>query len=161
MLRNHIPLEDSILVSLAASDKTRGLLYDKLVKYKIENYFPARYKNQKDLARSYIAMENNYDRMDSLVYLSKKIITYKQQQGYVYFFKYRIQQANEWKIAMSGLQPLNEKEIASDPMISILTEIKIKKDAPLEGQLDIQLKRALFTFYKSGKNFYSGSNSNY
>ena len=35
-----------------------------------------------------------------------------------------------------------------------MTEKKIKKDEPLDEQLQKQLKKLLFTFHKSGENFY-------
>lgn len=161
MLRNNIPVADNLLNSIAANDKFRGLLYDKLVKNKLDHKFPSRYRNQMNMSRSYVIMQNDYDKMDSLVYLSNLATSYKGKQGTIYFFKYRIQEENDWKIAMSGLQPLNEKEVASEPLISVMTDVKIKEGESLEDQLNTQLKRILFTFYKSGKNFYSGNDSRF
>jgi uncharacterized protein YbaP (TraB family) len=157
MLKNNKPVADSIMQSLAANEKYRGMLYDKLVKNKIANKYPLRYRSQLDLARSYILMENDYDRMDSLVYLSKQAASYKGLPGYVYFFKYRIQKDNDWKIGIVGLQPLDEKELSSEPVISQLTDVKIKADEPLADQLNAQLKRILFTLHKSGKNFFAAN----
>ena len=42
-----------------------------------------------------------------------------------------------------------------------MTEKKIKADEPLDDQLQNQLKKRLFSFHKSGKNFYDNYNSAY
>ena len=102
-------------------------------------------------------MENDYDRMDSLVFLTKKEASFKGKPGIVYFFKYRIQQTNDWKIALTGFQPVNEKEVKPEPMIAVLSDTKLEKDEPIDEQLNSQLKKILFSFYKSGKNFYTGN----
>lgn len=155
LLRNNVAVPDSLLMALAANDKMRGTLYARLVKNNLVQKFPSRYRNQMDISRSYIIMENEYDRLDSLVYVAKQSVTYKGKPGNVYFFKYRIQKGNDWKIAMSGLQPIHENEIAESPMISVMTDVKIKEDESLAEQLSTQLKKILFTYYKSGKNFYT------
>jgi hypothetical protein len=157
MLRNNKRVPDSVMIDLASDDRYRGMLYDKLVKNKMESRFPERYKNQHDLARSYVMMQNDYDRMDSLVYLDRRATVLKGKSGYIYFFKYRVQHGNDWKIAMSGLQPLNNKNVAADPLVSELTDVKIRSDEPLDDQLNNELKKLLFTWHKSGRNFYKGN----
>ena len=159
MLRNNIHVPDSLIFSMAANDKTRGHLYNKLVKNNLTYKFPLQFSNQLDLSRSYVTMENEYDRMDTVIYLSKLNTTYKGEQGNMYFFKYRIQQENDWKIAMSGPQPVNEMKIVSEPIVSLLTEVKINETELITEQLATELKKILFTFYKSGRNFYTNSDT--
>ena len=161
LLRNNKPVADSILLKLAAEDQYRSLLYVKLENAKRLEKFPAKYKNQQDIARSFLAADKNYDKIDSIVFIKKQPAAYLDKKGVVYFFKYRVKKEDDWKIGISGLQPADEKNIATDDKITAMTEKKIKADEPLDDQLQNQLKKRLFSFHKSGKNFYDNYNSAY
>ncbi|RYY49837.1 MAG: TraB/GumN family protein [Chitinophagaceae bacterium] len=161
-LRNGKLVPDSILQKLAADDKQRGLLYNMLDRVGRLDKFPKAYANQVALSRSFVVMQNEYDKMDSIVFLKKVTSNIKNKSGQVYFFKYRIKKTDDWKIAFSGLQPMNEKEISSDDELTLLTDKKIAKDQPLDEQLQKELKKVVFSFYNSGKNFYGSDDySNY
>ncbi len=159
-LRNKKNVPDSILQKLAADDKYRGDLYYKLEEAGRLDKFPKEYATQLALTRSYVVMQNEYDKMDSIVFLKKSVASIKNKTGQVYFFKYRIKKTDDWKIAFSGLQPLKEKELSSDDALTSLTDKKIQKDQPLYEQLDKELKKMVFSFFNSGKNFY-GSDYGY
>ena len=73
----------------------------------------------------------------------------------VYFFKYRIKKDDDWKIGISGLQPENVTAVSSNDRLSTMTDKKLKADEPMDEQLQKQLKKLLFSFHKSSKNFYS------
>ncbi len=154
LLRNELRVADSILLNLAADDQYRGMLFSSLENAKRSDKFPAKYKNQLDLARSYLVADKNYDKIDSIVFLQKQPATYQGKKGTVYFFKYRVKKEDDWKIGISGLQPEDEKNISSDDKLVSMTEKKIKPDEPLDEQLQKQLKKILFSFHNSGKNFY-------
>jgi hypothetical protein len=156
LLRNNKIVADSIIQKLAADDKYRGSLYYKLEKAGRLDRFPAQHKNQLAMARSFMVMAGSSDKMDSIVFLQKQSATLKGKTGAVYFFKYRIRKTDDWKIGVSGLQPLNEKEVNSNDDLAVLTDKKIKDHEPLEEQLGRQLKIMLFSFHKSAKNFFSG-----
>ena len=156
MLRNNITVPDSVLQNLAAMDQFRGRLYSRLEKAKRLDKFPAQYKNQLDLARSYLVEDKDYDKIDSIVFLKKQQATYPGKRGTVYFFKYRIKKEGDWKIGLSGLQPENEKEVSSDDALSTMTDKKLRLDESMDDQLQKQLRKLLFDFHKSAKNFYSG-----
>ncbi|HMD01080.1 MAG TPA: hypothetical protein VKH37_13045, partial [Ferruginibacter sp.] len=160
MVRNNIAVPDSVLLNLAAADEYRGLLYTKLEEAKKLDKFPAKYKNQLDLARSYMVEDKDYDKIDSIVFLQKQIAEYPGKRGTVYFFKYRVKKEDDWKIGMSGLQPEKESEVSSNDRLADMTDKKIKIDEPLEDQLQKLLKKTLFGFHKSGRNFY-GSDDYY
>lgn len=153
-LRNNKNVPDSILQKLAADDKYRGRLYYKLEEAGRLDKFPKEYASQLALARSFVVMQNEYDKMDSIVFIKRSVASIKNKTGQVYFFKYRIKKTDDWKIAFSGLQPLKEKELSSDDMLTSLTDKKIQKDQPLQEQLDKELKKMVFSFFNSGKNFY-------
>jgi len=155
LLRNNINVPDSVLINLAAKDQYRGRLYSRLEKAKRLDKFPAQYKNQMDLARSYLVEDKDYDKIDSVVFLKKIHAEYPGKKGMVYFFKYRIKKEGDWKIGISGLQPDNEKEVSSDDALSTMTDKKLKPDEPMDDQLQKQLRKLLFNFHKSAKNFYT------
>jgi hypothetical protein len=113
------------------------------------------------MARSLLVGENEYDKLDSLVFIAKQVTGFKGKKGWVYFFKYRVKKDDDWKIGISGLQPLNEKEVSSDDDLVTMTDKKLKKDEPQEEQLQKQLKRILIVAHKSGKVFFGGSNYDY
>lgn len=158
MLRNNIPVADSILINLAAENLYRSKLYTKLEKIKMLDKFPAKYKDQFEMAKSFLLADKNYTKVDSIVFIKKQPAAYLDKKGVVYFFKYRVNKEDEWKIGISGLQPEDEKSIYTDDKLTSMTDKKVKKDEPLEVQLQSQLKKILFSFHKSARNFYGSSN---
>ncbi|HMJ48182.1 MAG TPA: hypothetical protein VK498_12695, partial [Ferruginibacter sp.] len=159
MLRNNKKVTDSILLALAANDIYRGTLYYRLEQVGKLDRFPAAYKKQLYLARSLMVAQNDFDKMDSIVFISKTSATLKDKMGVVYFFKYRVRKTDDWKIGLSGLQPLKEKELSSDDDLAFMTDKKLKESEPVEEQLQAQLKKILFSFHKSAKNFFSGDDT--
>jgi len=154
LLRNNLPVADSVLLNLASEDQYRSRLFKNLEKSKRLDKFPIRYKNQLDMARSFMVADKNYEKIDSIVFLQKQATAYEDKKGLVYFFKYRVNKEDDWKIGMSGLQPENELEVGSDDKLTSMTERKIKTDESLDEQLQKYLKRRLFSFHKSARNFY-------
>jgi uncharacterized protein YbaP (TraB family) len=161
LLKSNKQVPDSILTALAAKDFTRGTLFTKMEKIKRLDKFPAEHKTQIDLARSYLLAEKNYASVDSVVFVAKKAITFNERKGMVYFFKYRIKKEDDWKIGISGLQPENIKQVSSNDKLCFMTDKKIREDMPLNEQLEEQLKRLLFTFHKSAKNFFEQGGNNF
>ncbi|HUS02086.1 MAG TPA: TraB/GumN family protein [Chitinophagaceae bacterium] len=156
MLRNNKFVPDSILINLAAKNEYRGKLFKLLENAKLLNKFPKQYKSQADIAKSFLSS----NKLDSVVYLSGRLITFRNTKGHVYFFKYRAKKDDAWKIGISGLQPGNSNEAGSDDKLVKLTDRKLREDEPLNDQLDKQLKRLLFSLSKSGRNFYQGDTYN-
>ncbi len=160
LLHNNKNVADSILQILAAKDQFRGKLFSRLEAVKRLDKFPVQYKNQMDIARSYLLADKDHNKIDSVVFLKKQTAAYQGKKGVVYFFKYRVKKEDEWKIGISGLQPENEKEVSSDDKLTTMTDKKLKKDEPQDEQLQKLLKKVLFTFHKSGQYFY-GSDDYY
>ena len=161
LLRNNKPVADSILVALAAKDRTRGLLFTKLEKAKRLDRFPAKYKTQVEIARSYLLADKNYAKIDSVVFVSKQATAYNQKKGNVYFFKYRVKKEDDWKMGISGLQPENVKEVSSNDKLCFMTDKKIKEGKSQNDQFQEQLKKILFSTHKSAKNFYESDGNGY
>ena len=153
MLRHKKFVPDSVLLKLSAKNEFRGKLFKSLETAKLLHKFPVQYKNQKDIAKSLLTV----NKLDSIEYLSSKPITFRNKKGIVYFFKYRVKKEDSWKIGISGLQPENSNEVSSNNRIVKLTDKKIRDDEPLNDQLELQLKKLLFSLSKSGRNFYQGN----
>lgn len=159
LLRNNQVVPDSILLMLASKDKYRANLLYLLETIGRADRFPKQFKTQEYITRSFLMEENNYDKLDSIVMLSKQQASIKGETGFVYFYKYRVKKGDLWKIGITGLQPLNENEVKSDDDLSLLTDVRLKETEPINDQLDEQLKKALFLFHKSAKNFYGNNNT--
>lgn len=162
LLKNKLEVPDSIFTNAAAKDNQRGKLFAALERINRLDKFPAKYKTQVDLARSYLVMDKGYEKIDSIALVCKRSASYKNKKGFVYFFKYRVKKEDGWKIGISGLQPENENEAGSNDKLTNMTDKKIKEDKPIEEQFQEQLKKLLFAFHPSAKNFYEyGRYGNY
>ena len=161
LLRNNKPVADSILLNLAAKDRTRGSLFAKLEKIKKLDKFPAKYNTQLYMARSYMMADKGYAAIDSIVFISRQLTGYNHKKGNVYFFKYRIKKEDDWKIGIGGLQPANLKQTSSNDSLSFMTGKKLRDDKPQNEQLEEQLKKVLFSTHKSARNFFEEDGNYY
>lgn len=159
MLRNKKPVPDSLFLKYAEMDKFRAELYEDLKNIKMLNRFPQRYRNQQDIARSQITMRlmNNYNGIDTLVYIDRLPVLYSKQNGYVYFFKYkRMRDDINWQLAATGIQPLASDSINIDE--AEFTESgddqKLANDKPMHEQLAEALKEILYSKRASAASFY-------
>ena len=158
MIRNKKPVADSILLSLAANDKYRSTLYKKLEKLNETGRFPLTYRSQNAMAKSILQKQSEYNKLDSVSFLSREKAVIKGKTGFVYFYKYRLKKTDQWKIGISGLQPLQEQEVSVDDQVSDMTDVRLKENEPLDEQLHKQLRKILFGFHKSGKKYFSDDN---
>lgn len=159
LLRSNIPVADSILTNLAAEDRYRSKLYTKLEKAKLPYKFPPVHSGQLAMARSFMLADKNYTKVDSIIFIKKHPASYLNKKGLVYFFKYRVNKDDDWKIGISGLQPEDDKNIFTENKLTSMTGKKIKNDEPLDEQLQDQLKRLLFSFHPSARQFYGNNGS--
>lgn len=158
LLKNNKTVPDSIFDAIAAKDLLRGKLFSALEEIKKLDKFPAKYKTQVDMARSYLLMEKNYSKMDSIVLVGKQATTYESKKGTVYFFKYRVKKDDDWKMGLSGPQPEKESDVSSDDDLCNMTDKKLKDDKPEGEQFEEQLKKMLFRTHPSARNFYEYNN---
>ena len=154
LLRNKKLVSDSLLLQLAKDERQRVNLYHKLETIKQLDKFPNQYRNQLAIARSYIVRENKSVKMDAVEFIKKSTASIKGNVGVVYFFKYRIKKTDEWKIGISGLQPLKENEVSSNDDLVLLTDKKLVANEPIEEQLNLQLRKLIFGYFNSSRNFY-------
>ncbi len=154
LLRNNKAVPDSIFYLLAANDKYRGILYNQLEKAGRLDKFPKKFSTQLDLARSFLVMQNQNTPIDSMLFIKKVVTNIKNESGHLYFFKYRVKKTDDWKIGISGLQPLDEKKLSSNDRFVRLTDKKLLSTTALDEQLNEELKKLIFPYYNSGKNFF-------
>ena len=60
LLKNKKNVPDSILLSLAKSDKYRADLYEAMKKINLIEKFPTAYRNQQEIAKSILVKDNGY-----------------------------------------------------------------------------------------------------
>lgn len=104
--------------------------------------------------------ERTKAKMDSIELIKKELVTWKGKKGYVYFYKYRNDKDDKWKIAISGIQP-EDGSISYVNTFTETTSVKIKDDEPLEGQLAKELKKIMFGKNPATRNFFTGKDNNY
>ncbi|WP_153796332.1 TraB/GumN family protein [Foetidibacter luteolus] len=166
MIRNKKPVSDSVFNSIASSDNNRVRLYRILKQAGQLNKMPAAFATQAEIARAQLKSAMRYNSKDTLVYIDRIKTTGAKYNGWAYFFRYKDKDDTEWKIAMSGLQPLDTAEIATDD-----DEISEKKGLassdftqytdeiytpgqPVKPILQKILKEALYGTRESASRFY-------
>jgi uncharacterized protein YbaP (TraB family) len=154
LLRHNRPVADSIITALAASDQYRSRLLKNLQSIHQADRFPRAYRDQEAIARSLLVSSKGDDEFSDIQLADKRSVQFKQSKGYVYYFRYKIKKDDDWQMGLCGLQPLDRKEVSTDPLFLRLTGKKIKSDTPAIDQFDQQLKYLLFSRRKSATSFY-------
>jgi uncharacterized protein YbaP (TraB family) len=159
LLRNNKPVPDSLFMKYAKADEYRSRLYNDLAKMKELDKFPAAYKTQELIARSLMfGSRSYYNRADTIIYLDKLPVTYKNKKGYVHFFKYKEERDdNYWKLASIGMQPEKTDSVnVKNHAFNEKGERKLDSDKPVKEQLEKMLKELLNSKRWSAADFYNG-----
>jgi hypothetical protein len=159
LLLNNKRVSDSLLSSIAASDRHRVKLLTMLEKIGKKHLFPSKYKNQEAIARSFLLNEKSYKQLQDLQLVDKQVTRLKGDKGVVYLYKYKVNKEDEWKMGISGIQPLDAKEISSKVELVKLTDRRLRPNQPVNEQFEQQLKRLLFAQHKSARQFFETSGS--
>jgi uncharacterized protein YbaP (TraB family) len=162
LARNNITVPDTVWKSLAAKDKYRAILYRKLSFIGKESLFPKSAATQPQMAQAILLNDKNVDKFQSCELVGKKMITAKEQTGYVYFFKYKLNKDDDWKIGISGIQPANLKDVNTNDDLTRMSNRKLMDNKPVLAQYDEELKKLIFAMHRSAS-YYFNSNlySNY
>lgn len=175
MIKSKVPVADSIINELADDDKMRYKFYQRLLRIKRLDLFPAKHKTQEAIARSIFMKEavssysynqdNNEEdknKKDSIVLLSKVLTTFKHQKGYVYFYKVlkKNDEHKEWYVGISGMQPEDTNKISLDEKLTssnteLLDDSKKPEEQLEELLYEMKLKR------RRGRGDYYSSYSSY
>jgi len=157
LIRHDRPVADSIIQGLAASDAFRSRLLRNLVGIHKENRFPKAGKTQEAIARSMLVASHGGSDFADIQFVDKKPSQFKENKGLVYYFKYKINKDDEWQMGLSAFQPLNHKDVSTDPAFIALTGKRLRSDSPASEQFDQQWKRFLFSRRRSAANFFMDS----
>lgn len=157
LARNNKPVPDSIWLSLASKDEYRAKLLRNLEKIKKQHVFPQQYKKQDDVAKALLLNNKGLNKFGAIQLFGKEQVNTKATTGYVYFYKYKLKPEDDWKIGISGTQPLNTSEVSSNDELTKMTDKKLKNDEPVSGQFQEQLKKLLFSQHKSAIMFFNDS----
>ncbi len=169
LVRHKKSLPDSLLKFFSAQDEFRYELYADLKEIKQQHLFPATYNNHIDLAKSKLLGLNSYETPDTITFVDRLSLHYKERDGFIYFFKYRQKKDdNHWKLATVGLIPSDPSAFEFEKKGSVkeeyeynfteLTSTKIDEDEPLQEQLQKVLKKKVYAKRKSGAEFYDEEN---
>jgi hypothetical protein len=184
LLRNNKPVPDSLLGYFAGLDEYRYTLYNDLKELKMDAKFPLQYRNQRDLGISKLLAEQPFGSPDSLVFIEKLPAETKNRKGSVFFYKYKNKKDDmSWKLAVLGLVPddpaliefeedeeteyefdysmLNDKYAVSGYDFAYFSDKRIKEDQPIGEQLKKELKKIVYSWRKSAKEFYKDEEENY
>lgn len=164
-IKNERPVADSIINDFAADNNYRYELYEDLSRLDASHRFPARHKNQLDLAISKLLNSNEYNKPDSVVFLAKKGLKWDGADGLIYFFKYKRKKSDDWKLATVGLIQKDSaqfefrrpgKRLGYDFNLDFteFSNERVKENEPLEEQLNIRLRKLTYAKRPSAKEFY-------
>ncbi len=182
MLQYNKPFPDSLLNYFGGLDEYRYELYVDLKKMKRLEKFPALYNNHLDLGRSSLLVKKDYGKPDSIVYVDRLTMEYKNKNGFIYFYKYKTKKDDlSWKLATVGLVPADPKLFEFEDSVKLnmpgfnyqmgaysnynrydftnFTNTKIEEDEPLSEQLSRVLKKLLYSRRKSAKQFYNSESN--
>ncbi|HUC83149.1 MAG TPA: hypothetical protein VMR70_19725, partial [Flavisolibacter sp.] len=157
---------DSLLNYFASLDDYRFELYTDLDRLDKLSLFPAAYKNQLAIAKSELLSENSYNKPDTLVFMEKLPLTYKERSGHVFVFKYKDNKNdNSWKLATVGLLPTDDATYrfpkkgtntrkAYQYNFTDFTNTKLSADKPESEQVQAVLKKLMYSKRRSAAQFY-------
>jgi len=115
----------------------------------------------------------DYSKPDSIVYVDKLPVQYKERKGYVLFFKYKNKKDdNAWKLASVGMIPSDPKKFEFDAKkdkyweeaeydFTQMSTTKIDTDEPVKDQLQKALKKMEYSKRNSAAEFYKDEDNPY
>lgn len=157
LLKHNRPVPDTLIAYFASRDLFRAGLYEKLEVMKKTSLMPPEWNTQELMARSLLVRDENYLQMDSMVLIGSEQVSYRGEPGTVYFFKYRVQKKDDWKIGISGLQPVRQNQTRVDSRLVTMSDKKIKSGTPEIEQFEKLLEKMLIEAHTGGRRFYKGS----
>jgi uncharacterized protein YbaP (TraB family) len=178
MIKNQRLVPDSVINYFAATDEYRYVFYTDLREIGQLKFFPAKYNNKIDLAKSKLLSSKPYGKPDSMVFVDKLPAEIKSMQGYMYFFRFKDKKDDPaWKLAYVGLiskdptkfevlaQPSSSKsrfdDNADDYNFTSFTDTKLSEDKSPVQQMNTALKKLIYSHRKSAKEFYDISRSDF
>jgi hypothetical protein len=113
------------------------------------------------MARSVLLNDKNEEKFYDIQLVTKMPVSDNNNNGTVYFFKYKIKPGDEWKIGISGMQPARTDSVSCNDNITKMTDKKFKEFMPANEQFTEQLQRLLLLQHKSAAYFFKDDTYDY
>ena len=159
MLKNKKPVPANVWARITVEEKYRGKLYGTLKEEKRLDLFPNEFKNQQEIAKSNLLAFSTFKKIAAVEYVGKDTTTYENELKTVYYFKYKVKSTDEWKIGISGLQPLNPNDMEENYRYISITQKRLIESEPIMKQFKEQLQKLDFQNSYSGKYFFNEENN--
>lgn len=110
-------VDTAIWSILAADEINLSLLYLNMKEMDILKDFPTQHKKQQLIAQSLLFDSGVDFKKDSVEYLGKRMANTGRNIGWVYFFKTKQKDQDDWKLNYIGFQPADENEVSLDESV--------------------------------------------
>lgn len=180
LIKNKKNIPDTLYDYFAGIDEYSYELYNDLKELKQLDKFPSKFNDKDALAKSKLLFYKSYGKPDTLVLLTKKLVSHKEKTGFIYFYKYKNKKTDlGWKLATAGMISTEASVLDVEPddrnsakryetigfknvsMSSVatydftgFTETKLNDDEPESKQIDKMLRKLIFSKMKSAQVFY-------
>lgn len=134
-----VDVADSVWQHLAEDLINRSYLYEALLEAELLELFPKEFKTQNLIIESLLYNESFNPEKDSMEFIQKREVIVKQDTGYVYFYKSKSENDDDWSIDYIGLQPMADNEINIFTKIEE-TGIKIEKFKEIDEEIDEEIE---------------------
>ncbi len=141
LLKNDIKVADSLFTPFAKHTLYRAKLYKTLVALEQSERFPKNFATQELMVQSLFKAEESY--ADTFVMLDKRLVEFKGQKGWVYFFKYKSERGDNWYTGVCGLQPEDTTKVNTNILINNSFNNKFTENISVEKQFTILLKKTM------------------
>jgi hypothetical protein len=159
LLKYKKPVADSVWNKLSENKGLRNVLIAALEKQHKTELIPAEYRSPEATAEGvlYNTMGN---KIDTLVQMNKRPFVYQGKERTVYFFKYRTEGNDTWKLAISSVIKDKDKGVKGDYELFRISDKKMAIGKELQKQQEEEFKKLLVSKRNSGSQFYGSGNSN-
>lgn len=177
LMRKGRTYPDTLPGYFAGLDEYRYELYADLKSLGKPDLFPGRYNSHLYLGRSALLDRSSYDKPDSVIYLQRLPAEHRGKKGFVYFYKYKKKKDDlTWKLATVGLVPedpsffeFDGTDAADENHFDVsytddsprhaldftgFSDTKLKPGTSLDVQLNMELRRMLYSRHNSAREFY-------
>lgn len=159
LLKYKKPVADSVWNKLSENKALRNVLISALEKQQRTELIPAKYRSPEATAAGvlYNTMGN---RVDTLVQINKRPFIYQGKDRTVYFFKYRTEGNDTWKLAISSVIKGKDKDAKEDYELFRISDKKLAAPGKeLQKQQEEEFKKLLISKRNSGSQFYGTGNN--
>jgi hypothetical protein len=160
LLKYKQPVADSVWNKLSENKVLRNELITTLEKEHKTNLVPVKYLSPEATAAG-VLYNTIGNKMDTLVQINKRSAVYQGKDRTVYFFKYKTEGNDNWKLAISSVIKDKEGAIKGDYDLFRISDAKLAvAGKELQKQQEEELKKLLISKRNSGSQFYGTGNNN-